>query len=148
MKIILLEPVEKLGDKGEVREVKKGYFRNFLFPRGLAKIATAEEIAKIEAEMEKKQEEETKKLAELQSLAEKLKSNPITIEARLIGGRKIFGSIKTKQIAQKLGLKAKQVKIKIPIKTAGEHQVLVSLGKGVKTEVIVNIVSKKKREKK
>lgn len=145
MKIILLESVDKLGDRGEIKEVKKGYFRNFLFPRGLAKIATEDEILKIEAEMKKKQEKEAEELAELQSKADKLKSNPITIEAKLIAGRKIFGSIKAKEIAKLLGLKTKQLKIAKPIKEAGEHKVLVNLGKGVKTEILVNIVSKKKK---
>lgn len=145
MKIILLDLVEHLGDEGEVKEVKKGYFRNFLFPRGLAKIATKDEILKIEVEMKKKQEKEAQELIKLQSKADKLKSNLITIEARLIAGRKLFGSVKGKEIARVLGLKSKQIKIVSPIKAAGEHKVLVNLGRGVKTEVIVNIVSKKKR---
>ena len=147
MKIILLEKVDNLGEKNEVKEVKRGYFRNFLFPKNLAKIATGEEILKIEKEIEKKRELEVKELAELQKEAAKLRSNPITIEVRLIAGRKIFGSIKGKDIARVLGLKSKQIKISKPIKEAGEHKVIVNLGKGVKTEVIVNIISKKKKKK-
>lgn len=147
MKIILLDAVEKVGEKGEVKEVKKGYFRNFLFPRNLAKMATDEEILRIEKEMEKREEKEAKELALLQSKADKLKSTPITIEVRLIAGRKIFGSVKAKQIAQLIGLKTKQLRIAKPIKEAGEHQVVVNLGKGIKTEVVVNIVSKKKKKK-
>ncbi|MBU2595309.1 50S ribosomal protein L9 [Patescibacteria group bacterium] len=147
MKIILVNSVENLGEKGEVKEVKRGYFRNFLFPRNLAKIATKEEILKIEKEIEKKREQESKELAELQKQADRLKSNPITIEVRLIAGRKIFGSVKGKEIAQKLGLKSKQIKITKPIKEAGEHKVVVNLGRGITTEVLVNIVSKKKRKK-
>jgi large subunit ribosomal protein L9 len=147
MKIILQESVEKLGEKGEVKEVKKGYFRNFLFPRNLAKVATDEEIIKIEKEMEKKREAEGREIAELQEKAEELKNKPLEIEVRLIAGRKIFGSVKAKQIAQLLGLKTKQLRIAKPIKEAGEHQVVVNLGKGIKTEVVVNIVSKKKKKK-
>lgn len=146
MKIILEESVDKLGEKGDVREVKKGYFRNFLFPQNLAKIATKEEILKIEKEMEKKREAEAKEIAELQKKAEDLKNKPVEIGVRLIAGRKIFGSIKGKEIAQKLGLKSKQIKITKPIKEAGEHKVVVDLGKGVKTEVTVNIVSKKRKK--
>ena len=86
-------------------------------------------------------------MAELNNNALKLRSNPITIEVRLIAGRKIFGSIKGKDIARVLGLKSKQIKISKPIKEAGEHKVIVNLGKGVKTEVIVNIISKKKKKK-
>jgi large subunit ribosomal protein L9 len=147
MKIILLDSVEKLGEKGEVKEVKKGYFRNFLFPRNLAKVATDEEIIKIEKEMEKKREAEGREIAELQEKAEELKNKPLEIEVRLIAGRKIFGSVKAKQIAQLIGLKTKQLRIAKPIKEAGEHQVVVNLGKGIKTEVVVNIVSKKKKKK-
>lgn len=147
MKVILQEAVEKLGEKGEVKEVKRGYFRNFLFPKNLAKIATDDEIARIEKEMEKNRELEVKELAELEKQAEKLKSQTVEIETRLIAGRKLFGSIKAKDIAQKLGLKTKQIKISKPIKEAGEHQVEVNLGRGVKAEVVVNIVSKKKRKK-
>jgi large subunit ribosomal protein L9 len=147
MKIILLDAVEKLGEKGEVREAKKGYFRNFLYPRNLAKVATDDEIIKIEKEMEKKREAETKEISELQKKAEELKNKPIEISVRLIAGRKIFGSVKAKEIAELLGLKTKQLKIAKPIKEAGEHKVAVNLGKGVKTEVIVNIISKKKKKK-
>lgn len=147
MKIILLDSVEHLGAKGEVKEVKKGYFRNFLFPRNLAKIATDAEIIKIEQEMEKKKESEAKEISELQKKAEELKTKTIEIGVRLIAGRKIFGSVKAKEIAELLGLKTKQLKIAEPIKEAGEHKVSVDLGKGVKTEVLVNIVSKKKRKK-
>lgn len=147
MKIILLDPVEHLGQKGEVREVKKGYFRNFLFPRNLAKIATEEEIIKIEKEMEKKKELEAKEIADLQEKAEELKNKPLEIGVSLIAGRKIFGSVKAKQIAGILGVKTKQIKIDKPIKEAGEHQIIVNLGKGIKTEVAINIVSKKKRKK-
>lgn len=147
MKIILLDSVDKLGEKGEVKEVKKGYFRNFLFPRNLAKVATEEEIIKIEKEMEKKRESEAQEIAELEKKAEELKNKPIEIGVRLIAGRKIFGSVKAKEIAELLGLKTKQLRIAKPIKEAGEHRVLVNLGKGVKTEIVVNIVSKKKRKK-
>lgn len=147
MKIILLDSVEKLGEKGEVREVKKGYFRNFLYPRNLAKIATEEEIIKIEKEMEKKKELESKEIAELQKRAEELKNKPIEIGVSLIAGRKIFGSVKAKQIAEILGLKTKQIKISKPIKEAGEHKVIINLGKGITTEVAVKIVSKKKKKK-
>ncbi|TSC69090.1 MAG: large subunit ribosomal protein L9, partial [Parcubacteria group bacterium Gr01-1014_70] len=48
MEIILLKSVEKLGSVGEVKDVASGYFRNFLFPRGLAQTATASGIAKAE----------------------------------------------------------------------------------------------------
>jgi large subunit ribosomal protein L9 len=147
MKVILQEAVENLGNKGEVKEVKRGYLRNFLFPRNLAKVATEEEIIKIEQEMEKKREAEANEIIELQNKAEELKNKPIEIGVRLIAGRKIFGSVKAKQIAQLLGLKTKQLRISQPIKEAGEHRVLVNLGKGVKTEVVVNIISKKRRKK-
>lgn len=146
MKVILQESVENLGEKGEVKEVKRGYFRNFLFPRNLAKIATEEEILKIEKEMKNKQELEAKEIEELQQKAENLKSQVIEIETRLIAGRKLFGSVKAKDIAQKLGLKTKQIKMSKPIKEVGEHKVTIDLGKGIKTEVIVNIVGKKKHK--
>ena len=97
--------------------------------------------------MEKKREAEAKEITELQKKAEELKNKPLEIGVRLIAGRKIFGSVKAKQIAELLGLKTKQLRIAQPIKEAGEHKVLVNLGKGVKTEVVVNIVSKKKRKK-
>jgi large subunit ribosomal protein L9 len=148
MKIILLESIEKLGEKGEVKEVKKGYFRNFLFPCGLAKTATTEEVIRIEKEMEKKEKAELKARQELEQKAEELTGQKIEIGARLIGGRKIFGSVKAKDIAEALGLKVSVIKLKSPIKEAGEHKIKVDFGKGVKTEVLVSIVSKKKKKNK
>lgn len=148
MKIILLDKVEPLGEKGEVKEVKKGYFRNFLFPRGLAQVATDEDLNEIEKEKKEKEKKEAKKAEDLQKKAEELKGKKIEIKARLIAGRRLFGSIKPKDIAKKLDLEEKQIDLKEPIKSAGEHKVKISLGKGVKTQVLVKVTSKKKARKK
>lgn len=147
MKIILLEKVEHVGEKGEIKEVKKGYFRNFLYPRGLAKIATNNDVVKIEVIAQEKEKKEKEKTKELQKKASAFAGKKFDIGARLIAGRKLYGSIKDKDIAEKLGIDKKEVVLSEPIKKAGEHKVNLDFGKGVKAEIIINIVSKKKKSK-
>jgi len=147
MKIILLDRVEHVGEKGEVKEVKKGYFRNFLFPRGLAKIATTDEIERIENLAKEKEKRKKEEVKELQKKASEFAGKKFEIGARFIAGRKLYGSIKDKDIAEKLGIDRKNVVLDEPIKKAGEHKVKIDLGKGVKTEIIISIVSKKKKSK-
>lgn len=140
MKVILLEDVKGTGKKLEVKDVKDGYVRNFLLPRRLVEIATAENLERLE-ESKKKQEAEHRALLEILHKKAGI-IGTFTVPFMLKVGEKgeVFGSIHAKDI--ELALRDKgigEIKINLPhpIKNAGETKVEVDLGEGVKTEVTI-----------
>ncbi|MCL5409163.1 MAG: 50S ribosomal protein L9, partial [Candidatus Omnitrophica bacterium] len=98
MKVIFLKDVENIGKESEIKEVKDGYARNFLIPRGLACYATASNIKKVETEKKAKQFKKEKQIKELQSLQSKLNKISITIEAKTGEEGKLFGTIVSEDI--------------------------------------------------
>lgn len=133
MKVILTKDVKGTGKAGEVVKVSDGYARNMLFPKGLAKEATAGNIKNLE----KKKELEAEKLKEQKALAVKQADaiEKVTVVIKTKGGEtgKLFGSITSKDIADALfkqeNIKVDKKKIELdnPIKQAGDTQVTVKL---------------------
>lgn len=145
MKLILLQDVENLGKKRDIVEVKDGFARNFLIPKGLAKAATEGALKELEAHKEimKKAEEESLRLT--QALASSLEGIEIEIKEKTEQGQ-LFGSVTAAKIANKLknlgyDIKASNIKIKDPIKITGVHKVLIELDHGLESEITVNVVS-------
>lgn len=134
MKVILLQDVMHLGNKGDIKEVKDGYARNFLFPRGLAKIATAAVIKEMEQmEQEKAVDLRARESAFGQALA-RLKDATINLQAKANKQGGLFRAISKKQILaalNKQGFDAIQeddIQITEPIKKIGEHAAVVKRG--------------------
>lgn len=148
MRVILLKNVNKLGKAGDIREVAEGYGRNFLIPNGLAKLATSSEIVRLQAmdeEIAKKVEIAKKKM---QKLAKNLSGVEIKIPAKVGGGGKLYGSISEDQIATALKRKgfeveAGQIKLDKPIKAVGGYEIVVKLGGGMETKILVRVVEEK-----
>ncbi|MRJ06526.1 MAG: 50S ribosomal protein L9 [Epsilonproteobacteria bacterium] len=135
MKVILLEDVKGLGKRGEIKEVKDGYGRNYLIPRKLAKVATPQAIKeweKIKAEEEAKLQEELKKINELKEKIEGLK---LVIRHKLGANGQLYGAITNKEIAQELknhGIEIDKRDINSPtIKSVGEYEIDIKLGHGI-----------------
>ena len=156
MKLILLKDISNLGQKGDIVEVKPGYGRNFLIPKKLAKIATDEEVEKLE---EKQEEEKAKKEAEVsekKTLADQLSAVTLEFERKEGAKGKIFGSVDTKTIVEELEkktnvkLQTSDIKLEKPIKEIGEHQVAVRIASDIKVDIKVLIKGKnaKKSSKK
>ena len=129
MKVILLEPVEKLGDVGEVVNVKPGYARNYLFPRGYAVPATASNMRALEAKIRAL----AKKSAERKAEAERLKEilEPITLKIKVKAGEtKIYGSVTARDIARELEeqhgitIDPKRLQLARPIKELGAYEIV------------------------
>lgn len=124
MRVILLKKVENLGEMGDIKDVKSGYARNFLFPRGLAKPATTYNVENIERIKEKNYQREEKKLKEL---IMKLKEEKFVIKRKAGKEGRIFGRVTTKDILSLLkdkgfkDLPYKCIKLKHTIKSVGNY---------------------------
>jgi large subunit ribosomal protein L9 len=146
MKILLLADVEKLGKKGEVVEVKNGYARNYLIPKGLAVVANPSIIKHFQDINKIKEEIKAKKIVKLQTIADKI--NRLTYKTNLKGGEiGYFGSITDEEIVDFLKKKGinidkKAIVLEEPIRTPGVYDVKISLGEGVNAVLKVWVVKK------
>ncbi len=126
MKVILLEPVENLGDVGQVVQVRPGYARNYLLPRGLAVLATEGNLKALEAKIRAQAKRLAERKAEAERLKELLEALTLTIPVRA-GESKIYGSVTAKDIAEALerqhgiAIDPKRLDLKRPIKELGEY---------------------------
>jgi len=149
MEVVLLKDVPKLGKRGELKRVKDGYFRNFLYPRALAVIATPARKKMAEEFMKKRLiefEEMKKKAVEIK---EKLSKTILTFEKKASAKGKLYGSISQKDIVKSIKDEAgveiaeDQVMLKEHIKTVGEFVINVALVEGVIAEIKVVVKAKK-----
>jgi len=150
MKVILLKDVEKLGKKFEIKEVKNGYARNFLIPRGLAKLATKEVLVRLEIQkeiQEKKAEEDLQKTQELASTIDDLE---VAISVKTGQEGQLFESINAQRISEKLKemgfeIKKTQIELPEPIKEIGEFPIKIKLEHNL--EVEIRVIVNKEEEK-
>jgi large subunit ribosomal protein L9 len=147
MQVILRDDMDNLGKSGEVVNVKSGYARNFLLPRGLAVKATASDVARVEHEKRVIAARTAKLAKEAQAEADKLSQVSVSI-ARAVGEEdKLYGSVTTRDIAEALReqgvtVDSKKIHLEEPIKTLGMTEVPVKLGRGVTANVKVWVVKK------
>ena len=131
MKILLSQDVENLGQMGDIVNVKDGYARNFLIPQRKAIQATEQNILSIQIAAEKRIEQEAKKRAELNALAERL--NKLTIKFTLKAGVNSKG----------YELKKKEIELVEPIKNVGNHFVNVKLGQEEESRIKIKVQADK-----
>ena len=152
MKVILLQDVDGLGKKFEIKEVKDGYARNFLLPRLLAKPATKEAMAwlEIQREIEAKKAEEDLKI--FQEMATSLDGMEVNIPVKIGEQEQLFESITSQKISEKLkemgyNIEKNQIVLKEPLRELGEYKILINFPHRLETEITV-IVTKETEEKK
>lgn len=145
MELILKETISTLGQEGSIVKVKDGYGRNYLLPQGKAVLATAQNkailaqnLASIKAKLDQERQQ-------AENLSKKLAGITLTI-AQLSGDdSRLFGSVTSADIHQKLAemdiiLDKKQIVLTDPIKTLGEFKVMIKAGFQLTTDIIVKIV--------
>ncbi|KAJ7566279.1 hypothetical protein O6H91_02G095400 [Diphasiastrum complanatum] len=144
--IILTQNVENLGKQGQLFSVKTGYFRNYLFPFGKAKIATKEYIQELKLEEERKEAEIKKIKEEAESTARMLRTiGGITVKRKRGIGRQIFGSVTTQDVADIIRANTqrefdKRI-ITIPeIREVGEYKAEIKLHSEVTAELRLYVV--------
>jgi large subunit ribosomal protein L9 len=125
MKIILLEPVANLGQTGNIVEVKPGYARNFLVPRGLAAPATAQNLKSLEAQIRSRVKKLEAVKADAQKLAGQFAELVVELKAKA-GEGKIYGAITADAVETQTGLAIDKRKIEMgkAIKDLGEYEVV------------------------
>ena len=149
MRIILLREIKGLGNKFDIKQVKDGYARNFLIPRGLAKIATEQVIKELETQKAAWQKEEQEIKNKLETLAKELSGQEFKFTLKTGKKGEVFGSVAKSDIKTRIYTDMKtdlhgylenlEINLEKPIKKLGEHQVEVDLGGGVKTLIKVII---------
>ena len=145
MKIILNEDIEHLGQLGDLVEVKPGFARNYLFPRGFALKPTGHNL-----EMIKYKKIKTQKRLELEKLSaleqkQKLEELTLTIEKKAGESDTLFGSVTTIDIQEKLAelgtqIDRKKIHLDEPIKKLGHHLCKVKLIEDIEAEIKIEVV--------
>ncbi|MBU0694298.1 MAG: 50S ribosomal protein L9 [Candidatus Omnitrophica bacterium] len=147
MKVILLQAIGKLGKVGDTMEVKRGYARNYLFPKGFALVCTKENFKKLEEIKKRKIKLASKEKESFLALKEKLEKIPVTIIAKVKEEDEIYGSVGEQQILKSLkeeGIELNKGKIALeePIRKLGVYNLKVDLCPGVEASLRVWVVKK------
>jgi large subunit ribosomal protein L9 len=145
MEVILRQDVTDLGRAGEIVSVKDGYGRNYLIPRGLAYAASAGNKARIAAEAQRRVHIAASEKSAAEDLATKLATTDLTFTAKVGEGDRLFGSITSADIAEKLTelgypIDKRIIDLPEPIKLIGVYKVAVRLHHDVRPELRVWVV--------
>ena len=146
MKIILTENIETLGKIGDVVSVKKGYARNYLFPKGFAQLATEKNIHSTQKLMELQDKKDAINRSNLEALAKKLDKLTLKFELQAGEDDKLFGSVTSSMICDAIdeqGYKVdkKEIQLDEPIKHLGNHFVEVHLNHELSAKIKIKITS-------
>ena len=147
MKIILTQEVTGLGTPGDVVEVKDGYGRNYLVPRGFAIAWTKGGEKQVEAIRKARSAREIKSLEEAQQVRAALEGRKVTLPAKAGANGRLFGAVTTADVAEavaKVGgpkVDRRKVELQQPIKSLGDYSVLVRLHPEVQAKVAVSVVA-------
>jgi large subunit ribosomal protein L9 len=148
MQVILKQDVMKIGRRGDIVDVSRGYVRNFLVPRGLAEMATPTRLEEVRREMAEVEERDRRMAERAGEIAETLNKSVITIEARTGEDERLFGSVTAANIAEAIdrarGVRVdrRRIRLEEPIRSLGTHQVPVQIHGDVEASVKVIVVPK------
>ena len=146
MKLILTQEVDGLGSAGDVVEVKDGYGRNYLLPRGVAVRWTRGGQKQVDAITAARGARAVRDQAHAEEIRTKLEQSPVSIQVRAGDGGRLFGSVTTAEIASALteatgeSVDKRTIVVTNPIKSLGAHQVSVKLHDEVAAAVALNVI--------
>jgi large subunit ribosomal protein L9 len=144
MQIILLERVPKLGQMGDVVNVRPGYARNFLIPQGKALRATKAAIGDFDKRRSQLEARNLERKQEAQQLAAKIDGQTAVVLRQASETSHLYGSVNARDIATAfteagISLDKQQIRLEEPLKTLGLHKVTVALHPEVEVSVTVNV---------
>jgi len=146
MKVILNENVKKLGFKGDIVEVKDGYFRNLLFPKGIAVVASDGRVELANKRREKMVLEKERLLENVKEAMDKIKGLKLEISVKVTDKGTLYASLNEDEVitairaASNIQLEKKHVKFEEAIKTLGNHTVTINFGGKNTIDIVVNLV--------
>jgi len=149
MELILKQDVEHLGFKDDVVQVKNGYGRNYLIPRGMATMATPSAKKVLEENLRQRAHKEKKIVDSANKTAEALKSLEIKIPAKVGTGDKLFGSVTTIDLAAALGKEGHEIEKKFisiqggSVKRTGPYNAQVRLHRDVVVDLAFEVTAAK-----
>lgn len=149
MKVILKADVRGKGKKGQMIEVAEGYARNFLLPKGLAVLATADAMNTMRLQAKAKAKADAEAKAAATEIAEKLKGLQVKVASKGGEGGKLFGAVTGREIAAALkeqhgvDIDSKKLVLDEPIKSFGSYQVKAKLGFEISGTVYVIVTEEK-----
>jgi large subunit ribosomal protein L9 len=149
MKLILTQEVSGLGSAGDIVEVKDGYGRNFLIPRGFAIRWTKGGERTVESIRAARASREVRDLDHAQEIKAKLEGTTVTLPVRAGAGGRLFGAVTVSDIAgainsaagEKAAIDKRKIILGNPIKSLGTHQVTVKVHDDVDATVNLNVVA-------
>ncbi|MER3457031.1 MAG: 50S ribosomal protein L9 [candidate division GAL15 bacterium] len=144
MKVVLLKDVPSLGKAGSVVEVREGYARNYLLPRGLAREATEGQLRALEQERAARQRRLARERERTAELAEALRTRAVRIRAKAGASGRLFGAVTAQHVAETLRqmgfpVDRRQVELQEPIKSVGTYRVTVRFPHGQQAEVEIQV---------
>lgn len=145
MQVILIQDVPNVGKAGEVKNVSDGYGRNYLIARGLARVATEGQQKQAEQHQRSAAKRRQRELADAQSIAERISGLTLTFKARTGEGTKLYGSITSADIAERLSqllgkeFDRRKIHLEESLRHLGTHQVPVRLTADLVPEITVVI---------
>lgn len=146
MKVILTAEVKGKGHEGDVVDVARGYAANYLLPRKMAIVATPGNIKQLEARMTNISKRNATRMTGAEAVAASIEGKTIVLEAKAGVDGKLFGSVTTLMIEEAIAAQLdadvdhKRMNLHRPIKTTGEHTVVVSVFGDVKASLVVKVV--------
>jgi large subunit ribosomal protein L9 len=152
MKVVLLKDIPGKGKAGEIKEVSKGYAKNFLLPQGLALLATPAVIKQVESRLEREKFEESIDRDKLIELAQQIEGKAIQFKARMGAGERLFGSITAADVAEELSraigsiVDKKKIDIEKPFHQTGSYEVAVKLTSDIRPKITVLIEEEAEKE--
>jgi large subunit ribosomal protein L9 len=146
MDVILLKDVDKVGLRGEVVSVSRGFMRNYLQPRGLAETATTARVAELEKRDSERARHEARSFEQAQDIAETLRKTVLRFEVNAGAQGTLFGSVTPTDVAdelwrtRKIRVDRRKIDLPDPIKRVGRYEVPIDVFTDVRVEVKTLVV--------
>lgn len=146
VKLILTQSVHNLGEAGDLVRVKPGYARNFLLPQGKAILATDSRVKELEHNKRIVAEKAARALDDLRAAKARLEAVVLEVTARAGSEGKLFGSVTTAQIAERLGergfeIDRRRIELREPIKEVGDHEVPIRLHREIQARIKLVVIA-------
>ena len=147
MKVVLLENLKKLGNIGDIIDVKRGFARNFLISNKKALYASKENIKEVEKIKSNLAKKDNEKKAEAQKISEQINLKEYSINKLCTENKELYGSVKPTEISKliqetnKIDIKPSMIQPVREIKSLGKYKVKISLHSAVDAEITINVQS-------